>query len=73
MSEPPATAFGLTVAGMPEDVSPLAALTVMKALDADGDLCYWALATEGVSTVEALGMAEYACVRLRAALAPDGE
>jgi hypothetical protein len=55
---------------------PLSALVVVKALDGDGDLVYLTGATEGLQTVECLGMAEYAALRLRhgltSRLADDG-
>ena len=63
-----------TVLGMPLDVDggdvmvtaqPIAAFVIVKALDEDGDLVYLAGATEGLPTVECLGMAEYAVLRLR--------
>jgi hypothetical protein len=44
---------------------PLFALVIVKALDGDGDLVYLTAATEGLQTVECLGMAEYAALRLR--------
>jgi hypothetical protein len=53
----------LTVAGMPlvceaDDIAvPLAAVVVIKGLDADGDIAYWSCATENLKTTEALGMA----------------
>ena len=65
---------GLDIVNMPEEISPLAALVVLKAFDEDGDVTYYARATEGVTTVEALGMVALADVRLRTALLePDDE
>jgi hypothetical protein len=46
---------------------PLAALVVVKCLVEDG-VTYQARATDGLSTVEAMGMAELAVLRLREAL-----
>jgi hypothetical protein len=66
-----------TVLGMPLDVGegdvittaqPLSALVVVKALDEDGDIVYLTGATEGLQSVECLGMAEYAALRLRRGL-----
>ena len=48
---------------------PLSAFIVVKALDEDGELCYLTGATEGLHSVECLGMAEYAAARLKRALA----
>ena len=59
---------GLPLVDMPDDVTPLAALVVLKALDGDGEVTYLARASEGVTTVEAVGMAALADLRLRAAL-----
>lgn len=67
-----AEACGLPIVGMPEGVTPLSALVVLKALDDEGDVTYYARATEGVSVVEALGMASLAELRLRDALS-DGD
>jgi hypothetical protein len=55
-----ATVCALPIKGMPDDVTPLAALVVLKALDADGDVAYYARATDSLTTVEAIGMAVYA-------------
>ena len=66
-----------TVLGMTLDVGeddtivtaqPLSAFVVVKALDEDGDLVYLTGATDGLHSVECLGMAEYAAARLRAGL-----
>ena len=66
-----------TVLGMALDVGdddvlvtaqPLAAFIVVKALDEDGDIRYLTSATEGLQSVECLGMAEYAALRLRTGL-----
>jgi hypothetical protein len=48
---------------------PLSAFVVVKALDEDGDVVYLTGATHGLHSVECLGMAEYAAVKLRAGLA----
>lgn len=47
---------------------PLAAFVVVKALDTDGNLCYFTGATEGLPTVECLGMADFAVEKLRHAV-----
>ncbi len=62
------------VLGMPleggEDIGqPAGALVVVKGLDKAGNLSYWPLCTEGIMTVEAIGMAILALDRLRAGLA----
>lgn len=62
---------GLELVEMPDDISPIAALVVLKAFDAEGDVAYYARATEGVTTVEALGMVVLADVRLRSAINTD--
>ena len=50
-----------------EVLHPVAALVIVKAMDrADGSVAYRVRATEGISTVEAFGMAGYAADRLRA-------
>ena len=64
---------GLPIVDMPDDIAPLAALVVVKALDTDGDLTYFARATDGVTVVEALGMARLADIRLSAALTESDE
>lgn len=46
-------------------MSPLAAVTVLKYLDSEGTVSYMVRGTtEGVSTVEAIGMVRYALVKL---------
>lgn len=66
------------VLGMPLDAEhgdpittaqPLSAFIVVKALDEDGNLVYLTGATDGLHSVECLGMAEYAAARLRKGLA----
>lgn len=61
----PPTVCGLSIVDMPQDVTPLAAVVVVKALDEYGDPAYYARATEGVLTVEAVGMLTYADESLR--------
>lgn len=56
---------GLPLVDMPEDVTPLAAVVVVKVLDEDGDPTYYARATDGLLTVEAVGMLAYADEELR--------
>jgi len=63
---------GITIAGLPlvgenEIMQPLAAVVCLKGLDKDGQVCYWSRATEGLSTVEAKGMALELLDRLRTA------
>lgn len=66
-----------TVLGMPLDVTeddpvatcqPLSAMIVVKALDGDGDVVYLTAATEGLMSVECLGMARYAVLKLEQGL-----
>ena len=47
---------------------PLSAFVVVKALDDDGEIMYLAGATEGLNSVECLGMAELAVIKLKAGL-----
>ena len=61
----------MDLVGVPDDVTPLAALVIVKALDEDGDVAYYCKATEGLSSVEALGMAGYADVKLRSVVDDD--
>lgn len=44
---------------------PFSAFIVVKAFDADGDVVYLTAATEGLQSVECLGMAEFAALKLR--------
>lgn len=75
------SALDCTVLGMRLDVGddnaivaaqPISAVVIVKAFGEDGDVVYL---TEGLHSVECLGMAEYASVRLKAALAQrhDGD
>ena len=43
---------------------PLAAFVAVKALNGDGEVCYLTAATDGLKSVECLGMARYAVLRL---------
>jgi hypothetical protein len=57
----------------PEDDSirtaqPLSGFVVIKALTEDGQIRYLTGATEGLMSVECLGMVEYAALRLRRGL-----
>lgn len=72
------TANTAGILGMPLDVAdddpistaqPLSGFVVIKALDEDGDVCYLTAATDGLTSVECLGMAEYAALRLRQGIA----
>lgn len=62
-----------TVLGMPLDVGegdgiatcqPLSGFVVVKALGEDGEIRYLTAATDGLKSVECLGMARYAVLRL---------
>lgn len=48
---------GLELVGEDGIMQPLAAVACVKGLDADGNVAYVTRATEGVTTVEAMGMA----------------
>lgn len=68
------TVAGLSIAdGLPDGSVPLSAVVVVKALGADGREEYLTRATDGLSTVEALGMAQLLVIRLSAVLAGEGE
>ncbi|MCW2904455.1 MAG: hypothetical protein JWO67_6720 [Streptosporangiaceae bacterium] len=72
MATPEYTVLGMKLDTEHADLAqPLAALVVVKGLDAEGRVAYWAMATEDIQTVEALGMANYAKVRLEKSLADD--
>lgn len=64
-----------TVAGLPlpglEGCTPLSALVILRGLDEDGAVAYYARATDGLTSVEALGMAVAAVEKLKAAAAED--
>lgn len=51
------TIAGMELSGENDIMQPLAAVVVIKGLDADGNVAYWSRATDGLSTTEALGMA----------------
>lgn len=53
----PMTVAGMELAGEDGTLQPLAAVVCVKGLDEDGKVCYRTRATEGLSTVEAQGMA----------------
>lgn len=66
-----------SILGMPLDVAeddplstetPLCGLVVVKALTGDGQVSYRTAATEGLKSVEALGMARYAVLKLERGL-----
>jgi len=66
-----------SILGMPLDlpdddpiagVTPLSGFVVVKALDEDGDLCYFTAATSGLTGVECLGMAELAVLKVKRSL-----
>lgn len=67
-----------TVLGMPLDVDPddpilaaqpLCGMVVVKAIDAGGDVVYLTAATGGLKSVECLGMARYAVLKLECGIA----
>lgn len=61
------TVAGLPLVGENDIMQPLAAVVCVKGLDAEGTVCYWSRATEGVTTTEAQGMALGLLDDLRAA------
>lgn len=48
--------FGVRLEELPEGISPIEALVVVKALDEDGDLTFYSRCSDGLSTWEAIGM-----------------
>ena len=61
------TVMGLPVIDPPEDgFTPLDGLAIVKGLDKDGNVTYAARATEGLTSIECLGMAHYAVLCLSA-------
>ena len=62
-----ATVCGLPIDGAEEVTQPLAALVVVKCFDPDSEVgvSYRVRATTGLSSVEALGMADFAVLRLK--------
>lgn len=67
-----ALVLGMPLDGEPDDpintATPLCALVVVKALNEDGHEQYYTAATGGLKSVEALGMAEYAVLKLKVGL-----
>jgi hypothetical protein len=68
---------GCLVLGMPLDVTendliasvqPLCGFVVVKALNEDGEVVYCTAATPGLKSVECLGMARYAVLKLERGL-----
>jgi hypothetical protein len=56
------------VDGLDDGDVPLAALAIVKVMTGDGDVGYQVLATEGLTVVEALGMAHVGALQLTQAL-----
>lgn len=54
-------------------VQPLVALVVVKGLDSDGKIAYWACCTRDLMAVEAYGMAGYGAEMLRRELGSSDE
>lgn len=73
--QPAAQVCGLPIIGGDGIGQPLAALVVVKSFDEDSEcgVSYQVLATEGLSTVECLGMANLAVLRLASALTGGGD
>lgn len=70
MAEP--TVLGMPIDAEPDDLirtaQPVAALVTVKVLFDDGEIGYLTRATDGLMSVEAVGMARYAQLRLERAL-----
>lgn len=64
------TVCGLPLPGTDNIGQPVAALVIIKTFDASSDIgvAYQIRATEGLSTVEGLGMADYATLILQESL-----
>lgn len=60
-----ATVLGMRLQGDADIALPLGALVVVKGLDAEGNVAYWATTTDDVTSVECLGMAAFATEVLR--------
>lgn len=68
-----------TVLGIPLDIedeegmsiSPIAALVVVEGFDSSGDTVYGVMHTEGVTTVQALGLANYAVLHAETSVLRD--
>ena len=69
-----------SILGMPLEVEdgdsiatcqPICGLIIVKALDEDGNVVYCAAATEGLKSVECLGMVEYTLIKLKHGLIRD--
>jgi hypothetical protein len=60
------TALGIPLEGVPDKpdyyVSPISVLVVMRGIDSEGDEVYGCYTTEGMSHIEAGGLAKYANV-----------
>ena len=69
------TVCGLPLEGGEEIGQPVAALVIVKTFDETSEVgvCYQIRATGGLSTVEALGMADYAVIRISDGLRRAGE
>jgi len=71
-----------SIFGLPLDVkdtdriitcTPLAGFVVLKALDKEGEIVYLGGATDGLKSIECLGMARYAVLRLEHGLLQELE
>ena len=67
MSTETSTVCGLPLEGGEDIGHAVAALVIVKTFDESSEIgvCYRVRATDGLSTVEALGMADYAVLRIR--------
>lgn len=66
------TALGLDLADqLPDDWTPLEAVVIVKALDADGDVAMFHTATPALNSYEALGMLRWTTLTLERALTGD--
>lgn len=53
------------------NAQPLCGFVVIKGIDRDGDLTYLTAATDGLTAVECLGMAEYAALKIKRGLSQE--
>jgi hypothetical protein len=71
------TIFGMSLDVDQDDAiitcQPVAGFVVIKALNDDGEVCYLSAATDGLKSVECLGMARYVMLKLERGLMRDEE
>lgn len=67
MSTDAVTVAGMPLIGQTDIAQPIAAVVCIKGLDETGRVAYWSLATDALTTTEAVGMALGLLDDLRAA------